>query len=69
MKEFCIEINESQPLEKVEAKLKEMGYDLTWKIPNAKRSYKFIIASKGGTYSVYTFPHDGEPNLLTLYEL
>jgi hypothetical protein len=69
MKEFCIEINEAQPLEKVEAKLKELGYTLYWNIPGSKRQPKFISTDANGTYDVYRFSYDGESPLLTLDEL
>ena len=66
MKEFCIEINESQPLEKVEAVLKEMGCSIAYR---SKLGATLVIVYGSEVYGVYTFPYNGESPLLTLEEL
>jgi len=72
MKEFCIEINENQPLDKVEAKLKELGYkenDIEWNndwSPIANYAYAYL----DGTYLLHRHDSvDGSIEILTLDKL
>lgn len=51
MKEFCIEITPAQPLDKVEAKLKEMGYELG---SRQTQNDKFAVTYTDGAYCTYS---------------
>lgn len=69
MKEFCIEITPEQPLDKVEAKLKEMGYRFGWRNKKAKHQPMYIGVYENSRYDVYSHPFDGLSPLKTLEEL
>ncbi len=59
MKKYYIEINEQQPLELIEKRLQEMGYesDEKWNASRTNMNNDCVLANENGEYRIYF--HEG----------